>query len=125
MGPRRSTGRASVSRFLHSGYCAVEDFEEIVEIFLEENDLMPFEVGFSVLFAFHDVEKDVAGPVFLDVEEVGPLFGLRMHPDGIYFAAYSHGPIPINVCIVTIEKKPPLDNLNSNLLYIDRRAPVV
>ena len=50
----------------------VESREEVLEVFLENDDRVPFELCFPVLLALHEVQEYVSMPVFLHIEEVRP-----------------------------------------------------
>ena len=51
----------------------VESRKEALEVFLENDDRVPFELGFAVFLALHEVQEHVSMPVFLYIEEVRPL----------------------------------------------------
>src|SRR5271157_1830128 len=57
----------------------LECLQERLEVFLEDDDGTALEPVFLAFLALHDVEKEIARTVFLDVEEIRPLcrIGLR------------------------------------------------
>lgn len=69
----------------------MEGSDEGIQIFFEYYDLVPLEIGISMLFTFHDVEENIPIPILFDVKKVRTLFRLRMHTCREQFTSHAHG----------------------------------
>ena len=55
----------------------IEALKESFQIFLENDERMPFKAILGVFFTFHDVEEEIPMTIFLHIEEIGPFSGHR------------------------------------------------
>jgi hypothetical protein len=81
---------AAASGFLlpHEVHGFLELAEELLQVLIEHDDLVTFEITLSVLLALHDIEKEITVTVFLYIEKIGPLADCGL--GGKYLAAYTH-----------------------------------
>jgi hypothetical protein len=64
----------ALGRGLHGLDGSVQGLHEIRQVFFENNDLVAFKIFFAVFFAFDNIQKNIAVPVFFDIEKVRPFF---------------------------------------------------
>jgi hypothetical protein len=65
--PPRRAGLERLNRLAQS-------LKKFRNIFPENNYLMPLKIRVPMFFAFHDIQKNIAAPVFLDIKKVCPPF---------------------------------------------------
>jgi hypothetical protein len=46
--------------------------QKLFQVFLENDNLMPLKIRLAVFLALHDIQKNVAIAIFLDIEKVCP-----------------------------------------------------